>query len=174
MVVLIAAAIVVAVRYKSGQNIQPVQPVEPLIYEVDESLVSVAMKKEAFEGAVRHFGAMAIECGRNPSLEHLTDLQVAFNGKELRRYTFTYLPDSQAPNALVVSVLPNTFGYDSVEAFRSDFDQCYAGGDRYPSDLNDRWLMFVSGCGTGFSDDSGRPIGCVEASDLVYPTLELR
>jgi len=39
--------------------------------------------------------------------------------------------------------------------------------------MNPKWLLFVNSCGTGFSDGSGRPIGCQTVSEVVEPTLKL-
>jgi hypothetical protein len=63
--------------------------------------------------------------------------------------------------------------YATIDSVKKDFDQCYAGGDMYPTAMNSKWLLFVNSCGTGFDDGSGKPNGCQEVRTIVEPTLKL-
>jgi hypothetical protein len=98
---------------------------------------------------------------------------IALRGASKTIYNFKYAGTSQASDTFVVTLLPNKAGYSSLDEFKSDFNQCYAGGDAYPTKLNNNWLLFVNSCSTGFDDGSGNPIGCQEVKDLVAPTLQL-
>jgi len=42
-----------------------------------------------------------------------------------------------------------------------------ARGELYPHALNEHWLVFASGCGSGMDDDSGQPIGCEMISEQI-------
>lgn len=172
VVMLVVAAFAVFMFYKPEPDLRKMGP---LTYEVDDSLVSVELGGEVFVPTIAEFRAMKQECGDpDPDNRRLSELVDAFTGEQMYRYRFTPFAPHQDPGTFIVSVLPNKFGYESLETVRADFDQCYAGGDRYPRDVNDDWIMFVGGCGTGFSDDSGLPIGCMEAFRLVSPTLGFR
>ncbi len=145
----------------------------PLDYKINETLINVTLGGELFEADETYFKSLALECGKEPTDEHLTQLKSVFSGIQKYVYQFEYLPDNQGQSSFIVSVLRNKLGYTSLEEFKKDFDQCFAGGNMYPTNLNNEWLMFVNSCGSGFSDGSELPIGCVEAKNLIIPTLGL-
>jgi hypothetical protein len=116
---------------------------------------------------------MAEECGNNQTASYFSNLVSKFSGATKTVYNFKYTGTSQESDTFVVTLLPNKAGYSSLDQFKKDFDQCYAGGDAYPTMLNSDWLLFVNSCGTGFDDGSGKPIGCQEVRDVVEPTLKL-
>jgi hypothetical protein len=71
-----------------------------------------------------------------------------------------------------VTVLPN-IGYTELEKFMEDFDLCQAGGERYPTQVSLKFLLFESSCGTGSDDGSGRAHGCDRVQEAVLPELKL-
>lgn len=148
--------------------------VEPLSFTIkDGSSVSVSKETAAFDYTVEQFKEMARDCGSKYSDGYFDQLVSKFNNATKTIYTFDYAGDSQVPSAYLVTVIPNRVGYSSLEEFQKDFNLCFAGGDAYPVALNDKWLLFKSSCGTGLSDESGRPVGCEKAREAVESTLKL-
>ncbi|MFZ5365359.1 MAG: hypothetical protein ACOZBH_04170 [Patescibacteria group bacterium] len=122
-----------------------------------------------------NLSAQSDECGTDKNEAYFVRLLNEFGGKDKAVvYSFKYNKDSQEPNEWMVTVVPNRFGYKTMAEFENDFNFCAAGGDLYPTMVNDRYLLFVSGCGTGFNDGSGRPIGCDEVRKVIQPTIKLK
>jgi len=149
------------------------RPKEPLTYSTGDVPVSVSKETEPFGYTSDELISMAQECGNEQTESYFNNLVSKFSGENKTVYNLKYTGASQGSDTLVVTLLPNKAGYSSLDDFRKDFDQCYAGGDAYPTMLNDDWLLFVNACGTGVNDGSGRPIGCQEVSNVVVPTLGL-
>ena len=150
------------------------EPKEPLAYSTSGASVSVSKKTASFGYTADQLVSMAKECGNNQTPSYFSNLVSKFSGATKTVYNFKYSGASQGSDTFVVTLLPNKAGYSSLNEFKKDFDQCYAGGDAYPTMLNNDWLLFVNSCGTGFDDGSGRPIGgCQEVRDVVEPTLKL-
>lgn len=146
---------------------------EPLSYSLNGVSGVVSKKTMPFDYTSEQLFSMAQECGSNKTESYFANLITQFNGVSKTLYNFKYTEASQDPDTFVVTLLPNKAGYTSLDQFKKDFDQCYAAGDAYPTMLNKDWLLFVNSCGSGYSDDSGRPIGCQLVSDKVQPTLKL-
>ena len=149
------------------------EPKEPLSYSTNGVPVSVSKETTSFPYSAYQLVSMAEECGSQHSAGYFDQLVTKFSGATTMKYIFRYTGVSQDSGTFMVTLLPNQAGYASLNQFKKDFDTCAAGGDAYPTMLNDNWLLFVSACGTGFDDGSGRPHGCQEISDVVEPTLEL-
>lgn len=146
---------------------------EPLTYSTSGVSVSVSKETASFPYSAYQLVSMAEECGNNQTSTYFSNLVSKFSGATRTVYKFTYQGETQDSGVFVVTLLPNKADYSSLDEFKKDFDQCAAGGDAYPTMLNDNWLLFVNACGTGFDDGSGRPHGCQEISDVVEPTLKL-
>ncbi|MCD6109220.1 hypothetical protein J7J83_00435 [bacterium] len=149
------------------------EPKEPLTYSTSGVSASVSKKTTSFGYTADQLVSMAQECGNEQTENYFNNLVSKFSGATKTVYNFKYTGDSQESDTFVVTLLPNKAGYSSLDEFKKDFDQCYAGGDAYPTMLNDNWLLFVNSCGTGINDGSDRPIGCQEIRDVVEPTLKL-
>jgi len=149
------------------------EPNEPLSYSTGDVPVFVSKEIVPFDYTADQLASMAQECGNEQSESYFSNLVSKFSGATKIVYKFKYTGVSQDSDTFVVTLLPNKAGYSSLDEFTKDFDLCYAGGDAYPAMLNDDWLLFASACGTGFSDGSGRPIGCDEVQEVVLPTLKL-
>ncbi len=117
--------------------------------------------------------SMSEECGSTLSANHFDSLLKTFKYQRGHRYDFLYRNDSQEPSTYTLSIFANEPGYENLEEFKNDFDVCAAGSILYPLDLNKNWLMFESGCETGFDDGTNRPIGCTEIRDQLRKTLKL-
>ena len=113
------------------------------------------------------------ECGTNKSESHFKILLEHYIDRKGVQYSFQYQGQSQDSGTWTVTVIPNGGHYYSDLDFKSDFDMCFAGGDKYPTLMTDSYLLFVSGCGSGFDDGSGKPHGCDEVQDAVWPTIKL-
>ncbi|MFA5413552.1 MAG: hypothetical protein WC348_03370 [Patescibacteria group bacterium] len=146
---------------------------EPLAYSTSGVSVSVSKETASFPYSAYQLVLMAEECGNNQTSTYFSNLVSKFSGATRTVYNFTYQGETQDSGVFVVTLLPNKAGYSSLDEFKKDFDQCAAGGDAYPTMLNDNWLLFVKACGTGFDDGSGKPHGCQEVRDVVEPTLKL-
>ncbi len=150
------------------------EPKEPLTYSTSGVSISVSKETASFGYTVDQLVSMGEECGTNgQTARYFSSLVSKFSGVTKIVYNFKYSGISQESDTFVVTLLPNKIGYSSLDEFKKDFDQCYAGGDAYPTKLNSDWLLFVNSCGTGFDDGSGKPIGCQEVRDVVEPTLKL-
>lgn len=149
------------------------EPTEPLFYSTSDIPVSVSKEVELFDYTTDQLVSMAQECGNEQSTSYFDNLVSQFNDVSKTVYTFRYTGASQESDTFIVTLLPNKPGYSSLDEFKRDFDQCYAGGDAYPTMLSDDWLLFINSCGSGFDDGSGKPIGCQEVRDVVEPTLKL-
>ncbi|HUT22039.1 MAG TPA: hypothetical protein VMX18_01365 [Candidatus Bipolaricaulota bacterium] len=149
------------------------EPKEPLTYSTSGVSASVSKTTAPFGYTSDQLVSMAEECGNSQTASYFSNLVSQFSGATKTVYNFKYTGASQESDTFVVTLLPNEAGYSSLNDFKKDFDQCYAGGDAYPKMLNSNWLLFVNSCGTGFDDGSGKPIGCQEVRDVVEPTLKL-
>lgn len=146
---------------------------EPLSYSTSGVSTSVSKKTAPFGYTADQLVSRAQECGNEQTESYFSNLVSKFSSATKTVYNFKYTGASQESDTFVVTLLPNKAGYSSLDEFKKDFDQCYAGGDAYPTMLNDNWLLFVNSCGTGFDDGSGKPNGCQEVRDVVEPTLKL-
>jgi hypothetical protein len=149
------------------------EPKEPLTYSTNGVSASVSKETESFGYTSDQLISMAQECGYEQTESYFSNLVSKFSGATKTVYNFKYTGTSQESDTFVVTLLQNKAGYSSLDEFKKDFNQCYAGGYAYPKMLNDDWLLFVNSCGTGFDAGSSRPIGCQEIRDAVEPTLEL-
>lgn len=112
-------------------------------------------------------------CGTNLTQEHFaTVLKMYAPTDKATEYHFVYNGASQSPSEWVVTAMANKPHYQSVEDFKKDFDICDGGATRYPFMVNNDFLLFVSSCGTGFSDGSGLPNGCQEIQEALRPTIK--
>lgn len=145
-----------------------------LSYDFGTMPVKVSQKTGDFDYDAKKLYSMSSECGNNESLPYFENLVQKFEASESMLYHFEYMEESQNPKDLVVKILPNAAGYPNLESFQKDFNQCYAGGEAYPSMMNKDWLVFVSSCGTGVDDESGLPQGCQTIRDTLENTWELR
>lgn len=149
------------------------EPKEPLTYSTSGVSASVSKETASFGYTADQLVSMAQKCGNDQTESYFSNLVSKFSGATRTVYNFKYTGASQESDTLVVTLLPNKANYSSLDEFKKDFDQCYAGGDAYPTMLNDDWLLFISSCGTGFDDGSVNPIGCQKIRDVVEPTLKL-
>ena len=113
------------------------------------------------------------DCGTKHVVGYFDKLITKFKDTKKVVYNFTYQETSQDNLVYKITIVPNKPNYTSLDQFTKDFDQCFIAGDAYPLALNKDWLLFVSSCGAGFEDGSGRPDGCGILSSTVTPTLKL-
>ncbi|HOX60549.1 MAG TPA: hypothetical protein PLV72_00900 [Candidatus Magasanikbacteria bacterium] len=147
---------------------------EPLNYSIDEMFVSVSKETAMFDYTANQLASMAEECGNKQEQEYFDSLVSKFSDTTKTIYKFKYTQTSQESDTFIVTLLPNKTNYSSLNYFKKDFDQCYAGGNAYPTLLNNNWLLFINSCGTGFDDESGKLNGCQKVRDMVEPTLKLK
>ena len=147
---------------------------EILSYEIVDSLMEVSKEEAPFDFTASQLQAAAQECGvNNNGLGYFNQLVSKFAGTSKIVYSFKYKGDSQDDGVFKVTIVPNKAGYTSIDQFKQDFDICSAGGEAYPKLVNKDWLLFVSSCGSGFDDGSGRTHGCDEVETIVEPSLKL-
>ena len=115
------------------------------------------------------------ECGRNKDLAYFQNILSNFSFNDTGfEYQFHYGKPSQDKGFWSIIVIPNKIGYTDINAFKNDFELCYAGGARYPYLISDNYLLFVSSCGTGCGDGSDLPHGCDEVREIIEPTIKLK
>lgn len=168
--------------WQKNQSVYPLQQTatptqkesaEPISYSMSGVSASVSKTTTAFNYTAEQLKGMAEECGSQHSTGYFDQLISKFRGTTKTIYNFKYTGESQESDTFMVTLLPNKAGYTSLDQFKKDFDICAAGGDAYPTMLNGNWLLLVNSCGSGFSDGSGRPIGCEKMQEVVQPTLKL-
>ena len=137
----------------------------PLAFNFDDTNVKVTLTSftvlDRFNP--QEMLSRSADCGVERPLGYFDALTTDYANALGYEYIFTYTGESQAPESYSVTVVPNVTHYASFNTFVADYDLCSAGGDAYPIQLDPNWLIFGSSCGTGFSDDSGLPVGCIEA-----------
>lgn len=147
--------------------------VEPLLYSTEGVDVQFSKEEGTFDYTVEQLESLAAECGTVHEVGYLETLVKAYENTSKAMYKFKYEGDSQESDTFIATLLPNRMEYASLDEVKKDFDQCYAGGDMYPTAMNMKWILFINSCGTGYSDGSGNPIGCQVVREVVEPTLEL-
>lgn len=154
------------------KNIHNNSETKIITYSTQELPVTISEEKIAFDYTTKRLSDMAQECINKKTTDYFDNLVSEFKDTNKIIYNFKYTADSQESDTFKITLIPNKPGYNSLDEFREDFDQCYAGGDAYPTMLNSDWLLFVNSCGTGFDDGSGRPIGCDKIKEIIVPTLK--
>jgi len=161
-----------------GGNQSITTPVsEPFTYTKDDQLFNVS-KKEF--NILEKFTSLALkdqsqECGTNKTEQYFKNLLSKYtSGDKGTEYDFQYRGQTQDSGIWVVTVIPNKLGYTNVDDFKKDFDICAAGADKYPTLVSEKYLLFMSSCGTGFDYGSGRPFGCDVVREAVKPTIKLQ
>lgn len=158
---------------KIKTNTNSIKSNNPLSYSINSNPISVSKENSQFNYTLDQLISMAQECGTSQTKEYFIDLISKFKNSKKITYSFKYLDQGQEADTFVVTILPNKASYASLEEYKKDFNQCYAGGNAYPKMMNENWLLFVNSCSTGFDDGSGKPIGCLEVRNIVEPTLQL-
>jgi len=147
-------------------------------FSYDDKGNDFKVQKEAFDikGTFRteKLVGQSKECGTNKSEKYYEKLMSEYkDGEKGVVYSFEYGKASQKPSYWSVQIIPNRFGYKTLDEFKEDFDFCAAGGV-YPFAVSKNYLAFSVSCGTGFSDGSGLPIGCEEVRLIVEPSIKLK
>jgi hypothetical protein len=70
-----------------------------------------------------------------------------------------------------ITVIPNTFGYADLAAFKKDFDVCAAGGN-YPQTMDKNWLVLTGPCGAAY--DNTPVLACANIQQVVDPTIKIK
>lgn len=113
-------------------------------------------------------------CGNNLTKEHFAAVLKTFAPTDVaNEYHFVFNGASQSPSELVITAMPNKLNYGSEADFKQDFDICGAGASRYPYKVSPSYLLFISSCGSGYSDGSGLPNGCQKVKDAIEPSLSI-
>ncbi len=172
LIIVVTTTSVIAFYWKQkNNNVQKEK--ETISYSISDAFISVSKEKVEFDYTAQQLLAMSRECGNEQTENYFKKLLSKFDGSPKIIYSFKYNYPTQKPDTFVVITIPNKAKYQSIEQFKKDFNQCYAGGDAYPKMLNDKWLLFVNSCGTGFIDVSYEINGCQKAKDIIEKTLKL-
>lgn len=150
---------------------------EPFTYAKNDQLFSVS--KEEFnvlnEFVSTTLTAQSEECGTAKTEQYFKNLLSKYSSNDQGgKYSFQYLGQTQDSGTWIVTIIPNKLGYVNIGDFKKDFDICSAGADKYPLLMSYKYLLFVSSCGTGFDDGSGKPNGCDKVREAVESTIKLR
>lgn len=150
----------------------PTKDIEPISYSTEGVKISLMKEITPFDLDAESLKSYAEECELKHPDGYFDVLVSQFSDTNKIIYHFRYVGDSQDPTTYTITLLPNKLKYNSLKQFRNDFSMCAAGGDRYPTMLNNKWLLFTKACGTGFDDGSGRPNGCSEIKKIIEPSLK--
>lgn len=152
-------------------------PDEFFTYVKDDQIFSVS--KSEFR-ILDKFNAIELKsksenCGTNKSEQYFKELLSHYSENEDGiEYQFKYQGQTQDSGIWTVVAISNKIGYTNLEEFKNDFDLCEAGSDRYPYLISEKYLLFVSSCGTGYDDGSGLPHGCDVVRKIVEPTIRVK
>lgn len=155
------------------EKIENEVPMEAISYENPNFAITLNKSIMPFSYNAEELTAMAEECGNQTSPNYFSQLLEKFSQTDKTVYSFNYVGASQEADTFIITVIPNKANYKTMEEFKNDFDICGAGGEEYPSMLNDNWLLFVNACGSGFDDGSGAVNGCSEIKTAIEPSLKL-
>ncbi len=145
---------------------------EPLRYSAQG--INVEKENRPFSYTAEQLKGMSDECGIEYDAGYFDRLISKFSDSMEIIYSFEYQGDNQDSRAFMVTLLPNEAEYSSFEEFKKDFDLCAAGGDLYPAQLSETWLLFVNSCGSGaLGDGSDSQFSCDEIKKMVEPSLML-
>ncbi|MDF1498264.1 MAG: hypothetical protein P1P85_02830 [Patescibacteria group bacterium] len=115
------------------------------------------------------------DCGTNKSKQYFEELLSYYSENSSGiEYQFKYHGQTQDSGVWIVTAIPNKIGYIDLKEFKNDFDLCEAGSSRYPYLISEKYLFFVSSCGTGYDDGSGFPHGCDIVQKIVEPTIRIK
>ena len=151
-------------------------PNEFFTYAKDDQIFSVS--KREFK-ILNKFNALELkskseDCGTNKSEQYFEELLSYYSENSSgTEYQFKYHEQTQDSGIWIVAVIPNKIGYVDLGEFKNDFDLCEAGSDGYPYLISEKYLIFVSSCGTGYDDGSGLPHGCDVVQKIVEPTIRI-
>ncbi len=152
--------------------------IQPLSFKTDTPKISAVRELDGvFNYQVAELQARADACGTSYSESYFENLVAKFKQAPKIFYTFKYR-SANASNSdesvYSVTILPNKPGYKNLAEFKKDFNLCGAGGVDNPFMMNKDWLLFVSSCGSGFDDGSGRINSCEAARKIIEPSLKLK
>jgi len=176
LIVLVVVIVGVVGYFVFSKKSEPT-PSEPLTYSKNDQLFTVSKKVIKILDKFTASGLMnqSQECGTNRTEQYFNSLLAKFTNTDRGiEYNFQYRGQTQDSGVWTVTIIPNRPGYNNATNFKADFDICAAGGDLYPESVSQNYLLFVSACGTGYDDGSGRPHGCDVVREFVEPTLKLQ
>jgi hypothetical protein len=152
--------------------------IQPLSFKTDAPKISAVRELDGvFNYQAAELKARADNCGTSYSESHFENLVAKFKQSPRIFYTFKYRganASNSDESVYSVTVLSNKAGYKTIEEFKKDFGLCGSGGVDNPFMLNENWLLFVSSCGSGFDDGSGRINSCEAARKIIEPSLKLK
>lgn len=126
------------------------------------------------------------DCWINKPASYFDTLLSKFNNDNITQYNFLYVNKKPVWYAIdkegnigwrdwkwlgfVVSVLPNRVWYKTLNEVKKDFPICSAWASMSPILVNDKYILFVDGCGSG----AWEPFACTEISDKIQKTIKLK
>ena len=146
---------------------------EPLNYSLGNLPVTVTKIELGFGYDAESLQSIAKECNRDKGLDYYIELADKFKNAKRFLYEFTYTKPSQDGSVFRVTLIENSANYNLFDDFKYDFDVCGAGGNVYPNQVSQNWLVLTSSCGSGWDDGSGLPHGCEEIKNQIESTLSL-
>ncbi|MCF7795394.1 hypothetical protein K9M50_03480 [Patescibacteria group bacterium] len=144
---------------------------EPLSYSANN--INVLKEFRPFSYTSEKLRRMSNECGVEHDEGYFDKLIEKFSDTREIVYSFKHENSNQDSRAFAVALVPNKAKYSSLEEFKKDFDLCAAGGDLYPTKLNEDWLLFVNSCGSGAANNFDNDFSCDEIREIVEPSLNL-
>lgn len=113
----------------------------------------------------------ALGCSKDQDKEYYDRLLDSFSNNDvLYTYSFKY---KNIPNGeWTINVIPNKLGYKNYEDFNNNFGLCEAGATMYPSLVSEKYLLFISSCGTGVDSPEARI--CDELREIIEKTIRLK
>ncbi|MDD3284424.1 MAG: hypothetical protein PHZ07_02415 [Patescibacteria group bacterium] len=149
---------------------------EPFTYTNNNELFDKVSKQE-FK-VLEKFTADELysnRCDTDKTKEYFQNVLSRYSNEDLGiEYIFEYNGITQEPGVWVVRVIQNKFDYENMDDFQKDFGVCSAGEEKYPLLFSGKYLLFMSSCGSGFDDGSGRPHGCDLIQEFVQPTIRIK
>lgn len=144
---------------------------EPLSYFANN--ITVSKEYRPFSYTSEKLKKMSDECGVEHNDSYFNKLVEKFSSTKEIVYTFKNKNSNQDSSDFVVTLIPNEAKYSSLDEFQKDFDLCAAGGDLYPTQLSEDWLLFENSCGSGAGNNFENNFSCDEIREIVEPSLKL-
>lgn len=85
----------------------------------------------------------AYKCNTNTTKEYYDTMLKPFKDTHIQTYRFI---NDATSGTLYISITPNSAHYDSIDAFKNDFDMCRDNVQYKPYMLNNEYIMFISMC----------------------------
>ncbi len=159
---------------KTTTKSNSLQTSSPLSYKITNQNITVSKTMLPFtDYTPDQLLSTAKDCDKNQKdKKYFQNLLAKFKNTQKIVYNFTDNRNPKNDSKFTITIVPNKAHYTSFADFQDDFNKCEAGAKNYPMMMNNNWLLFVDGCGTGFALTT-QYLSCDQIKKEIFPTLKL-